>query len=243
MSNSWFRFKQFTVHQDRCAMKVTTDACLFGAWTAKEIQIRTDQENKHILDLGAGTGLLSLMIAQANPSYIIDGIDIDEECYEQAKENTEGTGWKGKINNLHGDAGSFVFGKKYDVIISNPPFYENELRSENEKKNIAHHSEHLSMVDLCRTIKNNLSDSGIFFLLLPYKRKAEIDELLKKENLPVSKRLLVRQTDHHTYFRMMIAGSLKASDLSMEYEIAIKDGNQQYTPEFRALLKDYYLNF
>ena len=223
-------------------MKVTTDACLFGAWAAKEIQNHLDSGAGHILDIGAGTGLLTLMIAQTHPSCFIDGIEIDKECYEQAKENTEGSGWQDRINNIHGDAGSFGYGKKYDVIISNPPFYENEWKSENEKKNIAHHSEHLSLADLCRLIKNNLSVHGVFFLLLPYKRRAEIDDLFKKENLVVSKRWLVKQTTSHAYFRMMITGSFKEEGLPVEYEIAIKDGNQQYTPEFVALLKDYYLS-
>ena len=159
-------------------MKVTTDACLFGAWVAKELQSRTEAETK-LLDLGAGTGLLSLMIAQANPVFTIEGIEIDKECCEQSKENADRSVWKERITNHYGDAATFPYHKKYDVIVSNPPFYKNEWKSVNEKKNIAHHSQSLSLDELCSLIKRNLSGSGVFYLLLPYKRKTDIEILLK----------------------------------------------------------------
>ena len=242
MSNSWFRFKQFVVHQDRCAMKVTTDSCLFGAWVAKELQMRPGTGPEQLLDLGAGTGLLSLMIAQANPAFSIEGIEIDKECHDQAAKNAEASIWKNRINIIHGDATSYDYQKKYGVIVSNPPFYNNEWRSANERKNIAHHSGTLSLDDLCTVIKNNLSDSGVFYLLLPYKRKSEMEALLKKKNIAVTKTMYVRQTTKHSYFRIMVAGSLHAGFGALKNEIAIKDEAQQYTPEFIALMKDYYEN-
>jgi tRNA1Val (adenine37-N6)-methyltransferase len=227
-------------------MKVTTDACLFGSRVAKEIENKipaaTGTAVKTILDIGTGTGLLSLLIAQNNAGSIIDGIEIDKDAGEQAKENIAVSSWSNRITILCGDARQFPFDKKYDVIISNPPFYENELQSENEKKNIAQHSEGLLLDDLLQIIKTNLAGTGIFFLLLPSKRKDEIELLLKKNDLFVLKKILVRQSVNHNYSRIMIAGNMNAGIQTEENEIFIKNNQQQYTPEFVQLLKDYYLH-
>ena len=128
MSNSYFQFKQFIIHQDRCAMKVTTDACLFGAWVAEEDKSEKII-TKNVLDIGTGTGLLSLMYAQKNSLANIDAIEIDEDAYIQAKENVAASPFAERINIIHDDIKRFTFSKKYDCIISNPPFYEKEIRS------------------------------------------------------------------------------------------------------------------
>jgi tRNA1Val (adenine37-N6)-methyltransferase len=134
-------------------MKVTTDACLFGAWVAKEINNEKILINNY-LDIGTGTGLLSLMIAQKNSSVKIDSIEIDKEAAEQALENVNASSWKERINVIHADAKDFAFTKKYDLIVSNPPFYENELKSPDEKKNMAHHGG-LSLDKLIQAIFEN----------------------------------------------------------------------------------------
>ncbi len=238
MSNSYFQFKQFTVHQDRCAMKVTTDSCLFGAWVAGELaKEKTDQTS--LLDIGTGTGLLSLMIAQKT-GVAINTIEIDTAAYGQAKENITVSPWKERIQLFNDDIRQFNFSKKYDFIVSNPPFYENELQSPGKERNIAHHSADLSLTDLFEIIKNNLSSNGSFFLLLPYKRNEEINDLLKKYNLYASKKIVVRQTTKHDYFRILLKGNLLNPETKTE-EIAIRNTNQEYTREFIQLLKDYYL--
>jgi tRNA1Val (adenine37-N6)-methyltransferase len=238
MSNSFFQFKQFIVHQDRCAMKVTTDACLFGAWVADDLQ--KNNGAKTILDIGAGTGLLSLMVAQKNPEIQIDSIEIDGNATEQAMANAASSPWKETITTIHADAKNFNSKNKYDRVISNPPFYENELQSENKQKNIAHHSEDLALNDLLNTIKQNISTTGSFYLLLPYKRNNEISPLLNKYGFSISHKVNVRQSVNHNYFRIMIKAGLKNSS-PREEEIPIKDNNQQYTKQFIDLLKDYYL--
>ena len=242
MSNSYFQFKQFTIHQDKCAMKVTTDACLFGAWVVNEVKSEKSKV-KNVLDIGTGTGLLSLMLAQKNSEIKIDAIEIDKEAAEQAKINIESSPWKEQINILQGDAKVFSFEKEFDLIISNPPFYENEIRSATDSKNIAHHSENLTLKELLAVIKDNLGKTGSFFLLLPYKRNEEIKKLLKDHQLNISKILFVRQSVNHDYFRIFIKGSLSTWEKETEFdELSICDDKQQYTNDFVSLLKDYYLH-
>ncbi|HEX5652644.1 MAG TPA: methyltransferase, partial [Chitinophagaceae bacterium] len=131
MANSWFRFKQFTIHQDRCAMKVTTDACLFGAWVTEQIlnadKLTPITEARKILDIGTGSGLLALMLAQQT-AHSIDALEIDQQAFEQARENIQASSWPDSIAMIHADARTFQPEFHYDIIISNPPFYEKELK-------------------------------------------------------------------------------------------------------------------
>ncbi len=243
MPNSYFQFKQFIIYQDRCAMKVTTDACLFGAWVAEEINNEKLIIN-NCLDIGAGTGLLTLMAIQKNPEIKIDAIEIDKDAAEQAKINVGSSSWKEQINIVQDDVKEFSFEKEFDLIISNPPFYEKEIRSATDSKNVAHHSQNLTLKELLAIIKNNLTPLGSFFLLLPYKRTEEIKELFKDNELNISKILFVRQSVKHDYFRIMIKGKLsEQNSLETEFnEMSIWDDSQQYTNEFKQLLKDYYLH-
>ncbi len=252
MSKNYFQFKQFIIHQDRCAMKVTTDSCLFGAWVAEEdrsarLPDTVGQEKtitKNVLDIGTGTGLLGLMYAQKNSLANIEAIEIDEDAYTQAKENVAASPFAERINVIHDDVKRFTFSKKYDCIISNPPFYEKEISSDNEKKNIAHHHLGFVLEELLGIIKGNLSSSGTFYLVLPFKRSEEIKKIILKQALFVSKIVFVKQSMKHSYFRMMIAGKLRQEGHpeTLIEEISIWDDQQQYKEEFKELLKDYYLH-
>jgi len=223
-------------------MKVTTDACLFGAWVAEEDKSEKII-TKNVLDIGTGTGLLSLIYAQKNSFAEIDAMEIDQDAYAQAKENAAASSFAERINVIHDDVKRFTFSKKYDCIISNPPFYEKEISSDNEKKNIAHHHLGLLFEELLGIIKGNLSSSGTFYLLLPFKRGEEIKKIILKEDLYVSKIVFVKQSTKHNYFRIMIAGKLSQEDHpeTLIEEISIWDDQQQYKKEFKELLKDYYL--
>lgn len=223
-------------------MKVTTDACLFGAWIVNEIKNRKEKVNT-VLDIGTGTGLLSLMFAQENHESKIDAIEIDEDTSIQAKENADALSFKNNINIIHADTRAYPFQHKYDLIICNPPFYENELRSGNTKKNIAHHNEGLLMEDLLPIIKNNLNTNGSFFLLMPFKRAEEIKKLLAKHNLDLLEMIFVKQSFQHDYFRIILMGQLNSEKTtSSEFkEMSIWDENRQYTTDFAELLKSYYL--
>lgn len=220
-------------------MKVTTDACLFGAWIANEIS-NAKSESRNVLDIGAGTGLLSLMVAQKKDVFI-DAVEIDAEATEQAKENIDASPWKNKIEVLNENILSFFPDKKYDVIISNPPFYENELKSNQQSKNIAHHSHELKLIELLKVIKNHLNEDGTFFLLLPFKREKEIEKLLADEKFFVQEKIIVKQSVHHQPFRLMIKASVQKPVQTSASELSIWNEHQQYTKEFIELLKDYYL--
>ena len=239
MANSYFQFKQFTVHQDRCAMKVTTDACLFGAWAAEEIKNSYEgQGGINVLDIGAGTGLLSLMLAQKN-NCEITAIEIDDAAAAQAIQNITESPWQ-HINIHHADALSFQYSKKYDVIISNPPFYEKEIRSGDERKNTAHHDKGLLFSDLVKIIRSVLTDRGNFYLLLPYKRIKEIETVLKQSGLFIYKKCMVSPTPFHKPSRLMIRGGKSLAE-TRKQEIFIQNENNQYSEKFVSLLKDYYL--
>ena len=244
MANSYFQFKQFTINQDKCAMKVTTDGCLFGAFASRVSGVPGNETgNRKILDIGTGTGLLALMLAQQN-SVLVDAIEIDKDAFEQASENVVRSQLADKIKVIHTDARKFISQSKYDVIISNPPFYEKELKSDDTKKNLAHHNEGLLLPQLLSIIKKNLKSGGTFYLLLPYKRNAEVKEMLTVHDFAIQRMTFVRQSVNHDYFRIMLSGKFKAAN-SVETEIneiAIRDNQDNYTPLFVSLLKDYYLH-
>lgn len=236
MPNTFFRFKKFTVHHDRCAMKVTTDACLFGAWCAAEME---NEGFENALDIGTGTGLLSLMIAQKTRG-AITAIDIDNDAVVQAKENVSASPWSEKIEVVCADATKFMPRQRFDVIFSNPPFYENEIESPDNKRKIAHHSEGLKLQDLVTSIKINLEEVGMFYLLLPYKRVKYIEDILSKAGLFVHKQVVVSPTTSHQPSRLMIKGGQHPKAVLVS-DLSIHSSAKKYTTEFEALLKDYYL--
>ena len=220
-------------------MKVTTDGCLFGSWCSNELST-SPYDVQSVLDIGCGTGLLSLMIAQKN-NVNIDAVEIDVEAAAQANENVADSPWKEQIKIINKDVLTWSPEKKYDAIISNPPFYENELKSGRHNKDLAHHSEGLRLEELLQFIKQNLSAEGKFFLMLPYKRSNDLEKLLNTVGLTINTKVVVKQTTTHQPFRILVKGSAKNNKTLIEQEIAIKDEHQQYTPAFVSLLKDYYL--
>ena len=224
-------------------MKVTTDGCLFGAWVADRMTNEVFK-NDDCFDIGTGTGILALMLAQKNPNLTISAIEIDKDSFEQASKNIANSPWFPGIKIEHGDVKKFQSTKKFAIIICNPPFYKNEWKGDNKKKNIAHHDEGLLLPELLSFIKNNLSPDGTFYLLLPFKRNEEIKNLLLEHEFDIVEMTFVRQTLNHNFFRIMLSGKLKANKIpeTVINEIAIKDENDNYTAAFTALLKDYYLH-
>lgn len=235
MPNPYFKFKQFTVFQDQCAMKVCTDACILGAWFAAKVP-----EYSTILDIGSGTGLLMLMIAQQNNAEI-HGIEIDLNAYKQLKENISQSKWKDRLKVLPGDARSYHFPLKYDFIISNPPFFENDLESESENEQLAKHSKQLTLSELVEAIDGNLEAHGGFGVLLPFHRWEYFDRLANQKGFHLTEKLFVKQTPNHSYFRAILHYSRSKENFVPENELVIQISRDQYSEEFKELLKGYYL--
>jgi len=237
LPNPYFQFKQFTIHHDRCSMKVTTDSCLFGAWAANDI--KTTGVPLNILDIGSGSGLLSLMLAQQT-SGSIDGIELQQNDHQQSIQNISASPFFNRVQVFNADAQSFGYTKKYDIVISNPPFYESDLKSSIKGKNIAHHDDGLKLDGLIPLIEKLLQPSGNFYILLPAKRQQELQHIITGGHLFINQAVFVRQTHNHAPFRIMLKGSFNKTGMTSS-EIVIKKNNV-YTNEFARLLQPYYLN-
>lgn len=238
MPNSFFQFKQFTIHQDQCAMKVSTDSCLFGAWLSK--MILPDLSNiHHALDIGAGTGLLMLMVAQDH-SFHIDGIEINEDAYKQALLNINQSPWSNTLRLINGDVKAYKFDRKFDFIFSNPPFYENDLLPPANAKASAMHETDLTISEICSIADIFLNPEGCFAILIPYFRLDQILFFAEDNKLYPYFITHVHHEPHKSYIRSMIVfGREKRKPIIQIF--AIKNEGQ-YTDAFTSVLKDFYLN-
>ena len=238
MSNHYFQFKKFTVQQDKCSMKVCTDSCLFGAWVASLIE-KNKIKPGTILDIGTGTGLLSLMLAQKT-NVGIDAVEIDTKAFEQAKQNILFSPWKDQIKIFNADIKKWNAPSRYNLIISNPPFYESDLLPEDDRKNISKHSGALNLEELLATALNSLTDNGLLAVLIPWRRTTAFENIASQYSLQVKEKIAVKQTPSHDYFRTMLLLQNQQTP-KMQNEIMIKNSSGDYSDEFKFLLKDYYL--
>ncbi len=234
--NSYFQFKQFTINQDKCAMKVCTDACLFGAWVANKLQTN---KPSNILDIGSGTGLLSLMLAQKIDTKI-HSVEIDEDAFVQAKKNIEDSVFKNSINILFADITTQEFATKFDAIICNPPFFENQLKSNNAERNTAMHATTLSYKALSTTLHKNLTKNGSAFLLLPHYAVSIFEKELALKNLYTNHIVQIKHSPTHDFFRDVLVISKTFTSKKIT-EISIKNDEGNYSNDFIYLMKDYYL--
>ncbi len=237
MANTFFQFKQFTVHQEHCAMKVCTDACIQGAFTAQYLQgmagVRT------ILDIGAGTGLLSLMLAQGHPA-AITAVELDAGAALQSRENFAASPWADRLSLLEADVRALQPTALYDFVITNPPFYESALKSGHAQKDQAMHATNLDYAALLQAIAAHLAPGGSFSVLLPYQEFIVFRELAEREGFHAGRLLQVKQSVRHGYFRTVGIFSRERQALIVE-ELDIRDAHNNYTAAFTALLQPYYL--
>jgi tRNA1Val (adenine37-N6)-methyltransferase len=211
-------------------MKVSTDACLLGAWC------RAINQPKTIVDIGTGTGVLSLMLAQKFNAAKIDAVEIEHDAFVQASNNFIHSNFKNRITCYHQNIQQFAKNtdKKYDIIISNPPYFDGDLQTENEKANVAKHSAALTLDELINCIYQLLADDGICYLILPSHR---INEL----KLPIEKICYIKDNPKANIKRAMVKMSKKSTSTTEEI-LLLKNENQNYTYEFIELMKPYYLN-
>lgn len=219
-------------------MKVCTDSCLFGGWIANQIETKTILPKK-ILDIGAGTGLLSLMIAQKFRG-MVDAVEIDENSFLESKENFIQSNWKERLRIFHADIRTWKNHEKYDLIVSNPPFFDNDLKSADANKNIAKHSDACSLKDLLDSIKTRLAPNGYFAVLLAFRRLSYFKTLAEENGFFLKEEFLIRQTPAKSYFRGILFFTSNPA-VVISKELTIRNEHGDYTSDFVWLMKDYYL--
>jgi|SRR6218665_452963 len=231
-----FQFKQFTIQQDRCAMKVGTDGVLLGAWCPVE------NHPFSVLDIGAGTGILSLMLAQRSQAEQIDALEIDENAYEQCVDNFENSPWGDRLFCFHAGLDEFMDEPEdlYDIIISNPPFYGEDYKTENEQRDLARFQDALPFEDLVEAAHLLLSENGIFAVIIPFKEEEKFISLAQDFDLHPFKITRVKGTPTTEIKRSLLAFSFTEKEI-IENELIIETARHQYTEEYIALTKDFYL--
>ncbi len=235
MGKDFFRFKQFTVKQGRCAMKVTSIACIQGAWIP-EIQ------PKSILDIGAGTGVLSLMCAQRF-GVPIDAVEIEEDAFQQLHENIAQSPWPGIIRPIHADIRIYTFdsGKKYDFIITNPPFYQDQLKSPFQKVNQAKHGTSLTLNDLAGILPDLIHESGIISILLPPSASELLYKLAPAQGLHIFSELHISE-QKGLPVRAVVFLLKKQAGPRFTRSFHIRQESGDYSEQYITLMQPYYLH-
>lgn len=230
MANNYFQFKHFTVFQDGCSMKVGTDGTLLGAWA---------DGGRQILDIGTGTGLIAMMMAQRFPDSLVDAIDIDEVACTQARENVLASDFADRIRVHHTALQTFdpTEAKRYDAIVCNPPFFENALKNPDRHKSTARHTDSLSYSDLFRSVGRLLStDEGVFSVIIPSDCRLRFDEEATYAGFYPYQVTAVKTTPRKAPKRYLLSYRLQMKGLPQEDAFVIGDDT------YRMLLGDFYLH-
>ncbi|WP_431165910.1 tRNA1(Val) (adenine(37)-N6)-methyltransferase [Tenacibaculum halocynthiae] len=234
-----FKFKEFTIHQDKTAMKIGTDAVLLGAWCSLNNYPDT------ILDIGSGTGIISLMLAQRSNASTIDAVEIEANAYEQTVENFEQSDWGDRLFCYNAPFTEFAIEmteeeEQYDLIISNPPFYNDEFETADLARNKARFTTSLSFKELIEGVRNLLSKDGLFSVIIPFKEEEEFIQIGKLNNLFPNKICHVKGNENTEFKRSLLEFSFTESDIIQE-ELVIEKERHQYTDAYINLTKDFYL--
>lgn len=236
MANSFFRFKKFTVHQDKCAMKVGTDGVLLGCWAESTNPAK-------ILDIGTGTGLIALMLAQRF-SAKIDAIDIEKNAIQQAEDNFRLSPWKEQLTayNFSLEEFSSQCKTKYDLIVCNPPYFANSLLSKDDKRNIARHNTTLELRDIPCYAAGLLESKGNFCIIIPEGSVNEVITSSEKQGLFCNKKLFVKPTPKKQVKRILLSFSFNEEFVSESVLVIEQNGRNEYSNEFKELTSEFYLN-
>jgi tRNA1Val (adenine37-N6)-methyltransferase len=234
---SKFSFKQFSVQQDRTAMKIGTDGVLLGAWTPLK------NNPFSILDIGTGTGIIALMLSQRSNAQQIDALEIDEEAYEQAVDNFENSPWSDRLFCFHAGLDEFVEEPEdeYDLIVSNPPFYTEDYKSENEQRDLARFADAMPFEDLIEAAALLLSENGIFSVIIPFKEEEKFIAIAKEYELYPVKITRVKGTPTSEIKRSLLAFVRDENATILADELIIETARHIYTTEYIELTKDFYL--
>ncbi len=232
-----FQFKQFSVKQDKTAMKVGTDSVLLGAWAP------IHHNPFSVLDVGAGTGIIALMLAQRTHAEQIDALEIDEDAYEQAVENFENSPWGDRLFCFHAGLDEFIEEPEdeYDLIVSNPPFYAEDYKTDNEQRDLARFQDAMPFEEIVEAADLLLSENGILAVIIPFKEEEKFTVLAKDFELYPIKITRVKGTPKTEIKRSLLAFSRnQVSEIEID-ELTIEIDRHVYTPEYINLTKDFYL--
>ena len=231
-----FKFKEFIVNQDKCAMKIGTDGVLLGAWTS------LNHEPNSILDIGAGTGIIALQLAQRSDTETIDAIEIDDNAYEQSVENFENSDWGDRLFCYHASLQEYAqeIDDNYDLIVSNPPFYTDNFQTDNKSRNTARFTSALSFNDLLMSVSKLLNKAGVFSTIIPFKEEQQFIDLASKVHLFPSRICRVKGTPTSDIKRSLMEFCFRKGEIEPT-ELIIELERHQYTKEYVNLVSDFYL--
>jgi len=236
MPNDWFNFKQFTVRQDKTPMKVGTDGVLLGAWA-------DCTRARRVLDVGTGTGLIALMLAQRFPGVLIDAIELDQEACTQADENFKSSPWPGWINLICGDFSDWSCRQspQWDHLVCNPPFFKNSLPPEGEGRARARHEGHLTLDELIRGAARVLLPTGTLSMILPPDRLPDLAKLSLESGFYLNRMLKVRGRPEAPPKRVLLSLDRVRAKVRMDELIIEVDGRHGYSQQYLELTRDFYL--
>ncbi len=231
-----FKFKQFTVNQDRCAMKIGTDGVLLGAWATIK------HHPFSVLDIGAGTGIISLMLAQRCSAEVLDAIEIDDDAYEQCVDNFEQSPWGDRLFCYHASLEEFVneIDDAYDLIVSNPPFYSEDYKTDNKQRDLARFQDALPFEHLIEGVAKLLAKEGVFVVVVPFKEEVRFLEIASNYKLYANEILHVKGNLNSKIKRSLITLSFNQRETEMG-ALVIEKERHQYTEAYTNLCKDFYL--
>jgi len=236
MSNTWFQFKQFRINQDKTAMKVGVDSVLLGA-------VVNFNNPKTILDIGAGTGILSFMAEQRADAQIT-ALEIEKNAYKQCEENIEMNLKTGRIKVIHTSFQDFVkdCSSTFDYIICNPPYFENSFKSKDASRNTARHTDELSYSELISGVSKLLSENGTFGLILPFEKHEDFMQLSSNKQLFCKRKIIIFPNEKKKANRIILEFERFKNEVVTE-EIIIRNSKaNKYSEQYKELTKEFYLN-
>ena len=236
MSNKPFHFKHFSIQQDKTAMKVGTDGVLLGAW------VSLDSNPYSILDIGTGTGLIALMLAQRSQAGVIDAVELDSDAYMQSVENFEKSDWGDRLFCYHASLQEFAneFNDKYDLIVSNPPFYTTTYKKLPENRAMARHTKSLSYDELLENVAKLLAEIGSCAFIIPFSEEERFIGIAKQNNVFPFKITRVKGSENTPVKRSLVQLSFfkKTTEIT---ELTIELERHIHTKAYEELVRDFYL--
>lgn len=237
MSNSWFQFQQFRIAQDRCAMKISTDAVLLGSLVQSDAP-------KQILDIGTGTGVIALMLAQRFPAAQLTALELDPEAASQAKENCEQSPFSQRLTVLQGRFQDFLVEERFDLLVSNPPFFPDHLPTSDPKRQQALHTDSLSFEELLQKASQLLAPSGSFWVILPPRQMKDFIQFATAHGLFPRTRVGIRDSAAKPIHREVVCFSFSESlTPALPEELFLKNEDGSYSERYQQLISGFLLGF